>query len=110
MRVLIRTLGALFVALLLSNCAGQNELTKEEIIIQQKATDALTQILFEYDLDEDASFQVEKNGFVHLRIQGLVAINTYTKAVEALRAHKNINGVRAEQGGVEICPATIIVR
>ncbi|MDH3353842.1 MAG: hypothetical protein OEL79_01360 [Chromatiales bacterium] len=110
MRCFIKISGLLFITLLLSSCAGPNELSKEEIIIQQNATDALTQILFENDLDENASFEVEKNGFVNLRIQGLVAIKTYTHAIDELRAHKDIHGVRAEQGGIEICPLTIIVR
>jgi len=102
--------GIIFLLLVLSNCSGKNELTPEEIVIQQKATNALTDILFEYELDEYASYEVEKSGYVQLRIEGLVSINTYTKAITAMREHKDIDGVNAKQGGKEICPLTIIVR
>ena len=110
MKIHIQILAVLIFTFLLSSWAGPNELTKQEIITQQKATDALTQILFEYELDENTSFEVEKSGFVYLRIEGLVAISTYANAVEGRRGHTDINGVCAEQGGIEVCPATIIVR
>lgn len=106
----LKSLTLFIVIFFLSGCAGQSELTKQQVIIQQKATNALTEILFEHDLDENTSYEVNKDGYVHLRVQGLVSIKIYTKAIEELRAHSNISGVRAEQGGIEICPATIIVR
>lgn len=108
MKVLPQIFKVLLFMILLSSCAGRNVLTEDEVILQQKATNALTSILFEYELDENASFEVMKNGFVNLRIQGFVSVKTYTKAIEELRAHKDIDGVFATQGGVEVCPNTIM--
>ncbi len=107
---IMKRLSIVLLLISLTSCAGKNELTPEEIIIQQNATNALTDILFEYELDENASFEVEKSGYVQLRIEGLVSVKTYTQAIDAMRAHKDINGVNAKQGGKEICPLTIIVR
>jgi len=111
MNMFMRILSLFFIILLLASCStNSNELTKEEVLIQQKATNALTEILFEHELDEKSSFEVKKDGFVNLRIQGLVAIKTYTKAIKALRTHKDIKGVHAKKGGVEVCPLTTVVR
>lgn len=105
-----RFLKIVAMSLILFSCVGQNELSPEEVIIQQKAANALTAILFEYEFDENATYEVEKNGFVNLRIEGFVRVNVYTKAIEALRNHKDIKGVYATQGSKEICPLTIVVR
>jgi YbbR domain-containing protein len=111
MNIFIRISALFFITLLLANCStNSNEVTQEEILIQEKATNALTEILFDHGLDEKSSFEVKKDGFVNLRIQGLVALKTYTKAIKALRAHKDIKGVHAKKGGVEVCPLTTVVR
>ena len=111
MNLFIRTLGIFFITVLLANCStGGNEVSKEEMLLQEKATNALTEILFDHGLDEKSSFEVKKDGFVNLRIQGLVAIKTYTKAIKALREHKDIKGVHAKKGGVEVCPLTTFVK
>ena len=81
------------------------------MVIQQKASNALTDILFEYDLDENASFEVEKSGYVNLRIEGLVSVDSYTNAITAMRHHKDIDGVYAKQQAVKkFAHLTIIVR
>jgi YbbR domain-containing protein len=111
MNIFIRTLGLFFITLLFASCStNTNEVSKEEMLLQEKATNALTEILFDHELDEKSSFEVKEDGFVNLRIQGLVAIKTYTKAIKALRAHKDIKGVHAKKGGVEVCPLTTFVK
>lgn len=92
---ILKFLPLIVVLVVISNCSKKNELTPQEIIIQQNATNAVTDILFEYELDEQASFEIEKNGFVNLRIEGLVSIDTYTNAINMMRNHKDIDGVYA---------------
>ena len=95
---------SLFTQVILTGCASSNMLSEKEIVVQQKAIDALTAILFEYELDEQTSYEVNKDGFVNMTIDGLVPVKAYTKTITALRNHKDISGVLATQGGVEVCP------
>ena len=50
--------------LIMSACVDENSLTAEEIEIQNKATAAVTEILFNHEVDSAASYNIRKDGFV----------------------------------------------
>ena len=91
---------------LLSGCAGQETLTQEEIEIQNRADAAVSSLLFEQELDQVASYNARKDGFVVIKFAKSVPSLTYTQIVDKLRASPDIRGVRAEQGGREVCKMT----
>lgn len=91
-------------SLFLSACVPDNVLTKEEIENQDKASRVVTNILFEYDLDTAASYNIRKDGLVVIKFADSVAESKFTKIVNLLRSSQDIRGLRAEQGGVEVCP------
>ena len=109
-RVMIKYFVIVFLFTSLIACSSQNELSPEEILIQKKATDALTEILFEHGLDENSSFKVEKTGHVNLRVEGLVSVDNYKNTISEIKNHEDITGLMAALGSKEICPLTIIVR
>lgn len=94
----------LWVLMLLTACAGQQTLSEEERQLQNRASEAVSSILFDFDLDTQASYNIHRDGFVVIEFSPEVAEQTYTEAVQALRRSPEIPGVRAEQGGREVCP------
>lgn len=90
--------------LFLSACVPDNVLTKEELENQDKASRVVTNILFDFDLDTAASYNIRKDGLVVIKFAQSVPESKFTKVVEMLRKDSNIKGLRAEQGGVEVCP------
>ena len=103
-----KNLVSLFFSLLvlLSGCVDQNSLTKEQIEIQNRADAVVSGVLFENELDETASYNVRKDGFLVIKFANSVPAEKYTRVVEILRSSEEINGVRAEQGGREVCKLT----
>jgi hypothetical protein len=93
----------MFSWVLLSGCAGQQSLSQEEIEIQNKADLVVSGLLFDRELDQTASYNVRKDGFVVIKFDKSVPSETYTRVVEMLRSNPDIRGVRAEQGGREVC-------
>lgn len=94
----------LFIALgLLYGCSANNVLTKEEMIIQNKSATIVSDVLFENDLTEKASYNIRKNGSVAIKFSESVSENDYTKIVNLLRANPDVDGVYAEQSGSEVC-------
>lgn len=89
--------------LALSACVSDNVLTREEIEIQSKSADMVSSVLFEYDLDSSASYNIRKDGFVVINFDQSVSEKKYTEVVNLLRESTSIKGVRAEQGGAEVC-------
>lgn len=87
----------------LSACVDDNTLTAEQIKIQQKATDVVAQVLFEYEIDTRASYNVRKNGFVVIKFNKDIPFDVYNAAVADLRASRHITGVDAWQGGRNVC-------
>ena len=61
-------------------------------------------ILFDNDLDNAASYNIRKNGYVVIKFDSSVPEIKYTEVVNLLRSSKRLNGVFAEQSGVEVCP------
>ena len=94
----------IFSFLFFAGCADQNSLTQEEIQIQSKADAVVSGVLFEKELDEKASYNVHKDGFVVIKFDKSVSSKKYTEIVNYLRSSSEINGVRAEQSGREVCP------
>jgi hypothetical protein len=88
----------------LGGCAAENVLTTAEKEKQSAADYQVASLLFEKDLSANASYKVSKNGFVNIVFDKSVPFSSYDDIVQALRANKTINGVRAEQEGVEVCP------
>lgn len=100
------SLSSLTLLVLLSGCVTQSSLTKEEMATQYRADTAVANILFDQELNDAASYNVRKDGFVVVEFSGSVPTDKYTKAVGILRSSPDINGVRAEQAGKEVCPVT----
>jgi len=90
-------------AVLITACVDQNTLTKEEMIKQSQADAFVSGVLFERDMDAQASFNVRKDGFVVIKFDESISSKDYTKVVEILRSSNELAGVRAEQGGREVC-------
>lgn len=88
----------------LASCASEDVLTKEEMQRQSAADYQVASLLFDRDLSAHASYKVSKTGFVNIVFDKSVPFVTYDNIVRTLRSDKVINGVRAEQEGVEVCP------
>jgi hypothetical protein len=99
-----KTLWVFVIAGSLSGCTADNVLTKEEIENQNKSSEIVTGVLFNNDLDETASYNIRKDGYVVILFDSSVPENKYTEAVNQLRSSPGIPGVWAEQSGVEVCP------
>jgi len=88
----------------ISGCSADNALTKEEVKNQNNSSHVVTNVLFDNDIDETASYNIRKDGYVVIQFDSSVSEEKYTKVVNQLRSNKNITGVWAEQSGVEVCP------
>lgn len=87
-----------------SGCTAENVLTETEVINQNNSSQVVTDVLFENDVDEMASYNIRKDGYVVIQFDSSVSEQKYTKVVNQLRVNKIITGVLAEQSGVEVCP------
>lgn len=96
--------GVFALVLLLAGCAGDSEITREELVKQNTVDAIVANTLFEYELDAAASYNIRKDGYVVIKFDQSVSPNKYTSVVNSLRENKNIKGVRAEQSGMEVCP------
>lgn len=88
---------------LLVGCVSNNVVTKEEVATQNRVDTAVSGILFDNDLDKEASYNIRKSGHVVIKFHESVSTKTYTRVVELMRNNKDIPSVYAEQGGVEVC-------
>jgi uncharacterized lipoprotein len=59
-----RTVLVSLLLLLLTGCATDNEVSQQEIAIQNKASEIVSGVLFDNDLDTLASYNIRKSGFV----------------------------------------------
>jgi hypothetical protein len=89
--------------ILLAGCSSPNVLSEEEIEAQNAASEAVTSLLFENELDTLASYNVRKDGLVVIKFHESVKEDTYTDIVAKLRKTAGIRKVYAEQGGKEVC-------
>ena len=99
-------LAPLVLASMLSACVDQDTLTTAEIARQNRADAFVAGVLFDNGLDEAASYNVHKDGFVVVRFARSVPADAYTRVVNLMRASPELAGVRAEQGGREVCKLT----
>ena len=73
-------------------------------MLQQTKADAVVSgLLFENDMNAHASYNIRKDGFVVIKFDDSIASKDYTRVVESLRSSDELSGVRAEQGGREVC-------
>jgi len=94
----------LFIAMgLLAGCVNSNEVTQEQLARMDLADQAVSVALFEAEVDAATSYNVRKDGFVVIRFAKDVTDDVYTRVVAQLRSDERISGVRAEQGGREVC-------
>ena len=93
----------LLIVLLLTACANDNILTKKEMETQNKADSVVAGVLFDHELDDQASYNVSKSGSVTIKFTEDVAMKKYTKIVNILRSNASVDGVYAEQSGQEVC-------
>lgn len=98
-----RLLKIVFIVLTLSHCASENELTKQQQQHQLLVDEIVATALFERELDTLASYNVHKDGLVVIKFDDSVSEKVYTEVVTFLRKNPNLTGLRAEQGGVEVC-------
>ena len=95
-----------FLAVIAGGCVDQQSLTQEELENQNRVDAIVSGVLFENELDEAASYNIHKDGFVVIKFGESVPFDKYNHVVGLLRSNKEINGLRAEQGGREVCPIT----
>jgi len=94
---------ALLLFAVLNGCQSGESLTRKEMAVQAAADSEVASTLFERGLDEEASYNVRKDGCVVSRFDKSVLTSEYTLLVDALRRNPRIKGVHAEQGGNEVC-------
>ena len=87
----------------LTGCVSSNEVTSEQLARMDGADQAVSVALFEAEVDASTSYNVRKDGFVVIRFSPDVPNEVYTRVVSQLRADERVKGVRAEQGGREVC-------
>ncbi len=87
----------------LAGCVNSNEVTPEQLVRMDLADQAVSGALFEAEVDASTSYNVRKDGFVVIQFSPDVPNEVYTRVVSQLRADDRVKGVRAEQGGREVC-------
>ncbi|GMR05651.1 MAG: hypothetical protein BMS9Abin25_0226 [Gammaproteobacteria bacterium] len=100
---LIKTVSTSIILLFLVGCMSDKVLTQDEVENQNKAADVVSSVLFENDLDELASYNIRKDGYVVIMFDDTVSEKKYAEVVRLLRSSADIKGVRAEQFGAEVC-------
>jgi hypothetical protein len=100
----IKLFCVLVLATSILSCTPDNLLTQEEVENQNRSSQVVTDVLFENDADEAASYNVRNDGYVVIQFDSSVSEKKYTRIVNQLRSSSNIPGVWAEQDGVEVCP------
>ena len=89
--------------IILAGCSSPNVISDEERKLQDAASEAVSGLLFENELDILASYNVRKSGYVVIKFHKSVKEDTYTDIVGKLRNTAGIKAVYAEQGGKEVC-------
>lgn len=96
-------LAGLVMFFLLAGCATDNVLSTAELEKQAKADAVVASVLFDQEVDANTSYNVRKNGFVVMKFDNTVSAEKYITVVDLLRSNADVNGVRAEQSGKEVC-------
>ena len=93
----------LFFVFFISGCDTTNVISEEEMKVQNAASEAVSGLLFDNELDNLASYNVRKDGHVVIKFHESVKSETYTDIVTKLRNTPGIKSVYAEQSGKEVC-------
>ncbi len=67
--------------------------------VETKADSAVSQILFNEDADEFASYRVKRNGYVDITFASNTPDAVYSALLDKLKSHPDIKGVLAGKGG-----------
>ena len=88
----------------LASCTGGTALTQAERNRQQAADYSVATILFDNELEGQASYNVHTDGSVVILFEDNVSFADYTRVVGEMREVPEIRAVRATQSGREVCP------
>ena len=94
---------SLLVISFLSGCASDQIISQEEMRVQDAAAAEVANVLFEKEMDNLASYNVRRDGYVVIKFDQSVSFDKYNDVVQVLRNKKAITGVYAEQGGKQVC-------
>jgi type III secretory pathway lipoprotein EscJ len=94
---------SLLLFFLLVGCASDQIISQDEMRLQDAAANTVAAVLFEKDMDNLASYNVRRDGYVVIKFDAAVTFAQYNDIVEVLRSKKSIIGVHAEQGGKQVC-------
>ena len=89
---------------LLASCTVNTALTQAERHRQQVADYRVATILFDNELEGQASYNVRTDGSVVILFDESVSFADYTRVVGQMRSVPEIRAVRATQSGREVCP------
>lgn len=87
----------------LSGCASDQVISQEEMRLQDASSAEVANVLFEKEMDNLASYNVRRDGYVVIKFDQSVSFDKYNDVVQVLRSKKAISGVYAEQGGKQVC-------
>ena len=87
----------------LSACASDQIISQEEMRVQDASAAVVANVLFEKEMDNLASYNVRRDGYVVIKFDQTVSFDKYNDVVQTLRSKKEISGVYAEQGGKQVC-------
>lgn len=87
----------------LAGCVSDQVISQEEMRIQDASAAEVANVLFEKEMDNLASYNVRRDGYVVIKFDQSVSFDKYNDVVQVLRNKKAINGVYAEQGGKQVC-------
>lgn len=93
----------LLVLSFLAGCASDQVISQEEMRVQDASATEVANVLFEKEMDNLASYNVRRDGYVVIKFDQSVPFAKYNDVVETLRSKKTISGVYAEQGGKQVC-------
>jgi len=97
------TLLSLLAILCLSGCVSDQVISQDEMRIQDASAAAVANVLFEKEMDNLASYNVRRDGYVVIKFDQSVSFEKYNEVVQTLRSKQGISGVYAEQGGKQVC-------
>lgn len=99
-----KTLITFGLAVMLQACSTAPSLTPEEKKRQHEIDSTVANALFDYGVDNQASYNIHEDGHVVVLFDKSVDEVTYTKVVNELRSDPRIPSLEAEQDGKTVCP------
>jgi len=79
--------------------AANTVLAEDSKDLNSKATDAVTEILFDVDIDDLASYTINNKGFLDITFASNTPDLLYSLMLNKFRHHPDIKGVLAGRGG-----------